>query len=101
MLLSIVPIGNSKGIRIPKAILEQCNIRDQIELEVENGRIILEPVHDSPRQGWDEAFSDDIQQCPRLRQNGDLLLDWELSADVARANAGGDRLCRRPAKSSA
>jgi antitoxin MazE len=56
MLLSIVPIGNSKGIRIPKAILDQCNIRDQIELEVENGRIILEPVHDSPRQDWDEAF---------------------------------------------
>jgi antitoxin MazE len=56
MQLNIVAIGNSKGIRIPKAILEQCNIRDQIELAVENGRIILEPVHDSPRQGWDEAF---------------------------------------------
>jgi antitoxin MazE len=56
MQLSIVAIGNSKGIRIPKAILEQCNIRDQIELEVENGRIILEPVHVSPRRGWDEEF---------------------------------------------
>jgi antitoxin MazE len=56
MLISVVQIGNSKGIRIPKAILEQCNIHDQIELEVENGKIILEPVHDSPRQGWDEAF---------------------------------------------
>lgn len=58
MLLSVVPIGNSKGIRIPKAILEQCNIRDQIELEVEDGRIILEPVHDNPRQGWEEAFQE-------------------------------------------
>ncbi len=56
MLLSVVPIGNSKGIRIPKAILEQCNIRDKIELEVENGRIILESVRDSPRLGWDEKF---------------------------------------------
>ena len=56
MLLSIVQIGNSKGIRIPKAILDQCNIRDQIELEVEGDRIILEPVRDTPRKAWDEAF---------------------------------------------
>ena len=56
MVLSVVQIGNSKGIRIPKAILEQCNIRDQLELEVKNGKIILEPVYDFPRRGWDEAF---------------------------------------------
>jgi antitoxin MazE len=35
---------------------EQCNIRDQIKLEVENGRIILEPVQVSPRRCWDEEF---------------------------------------------
>ena len=81
MLLSVVPIGNSRGIRIPKAILEQCNIRDQIELEVENGRIILEPVHDSPRQGWEEAFQamaangDDNLLIP---DNVDMGMDdWE------------------------
>ena len=81
MLLSIVPIGNSKGIRIPKAILEQCNIRDQIELEVENGRIILEPVHDSPRQGWDEAFSDmaaNHDDALLVPDNVDIEIeDWE------------------------
>ena len=44
MLLSVVAIGNSKGIRIPKTILEQCNIRDRLELEVEGGMIILEAV---------------------------------------------------------
>lgn len=56
MLVRIVQIGNSRGIRIPKTILEQCDIRDTVELEVENGKIILEPVYDSPREGWDEAF---------------------------------------------
>jgi len=56
MLLSVVAIGNSKGIRIPKAILEQCNIRDQLELQVEGGRIILEPVRDNPRKNWGKAF---------------------------------------------
>ena len=56
MLVSVVAIGNSKGIRIPKAILEQCNIRDQVDLEVREGQIILEPVRDAPRRDWDEAF---------------------------------------------
>ena len=81
MLLSVVPIGNSRGIRIPKAILEQCNIRDQIELEVENGRIILEAVKESPRTGWDEAFrkmaenSEDRQLIP---ESVDIDFDdWE------------------------
>ena len=58
MLLNIVQIGNSKGIRIPKAILEQCQIEDQVDLEVENGRIILEPKRKTPRQGWGRAFRD-------------------------------------------
>jgi antitoxin MazE len=56
MLLQVVPIGNSRGIRIPKVILDQCNIGDQIELEVESGRIIIEAVREAPRAGWDEAF---------------------------------------------
>ena len=56
MLVSVVAIGNSKGIRIPKAILDQCNIRDRLELEVEGGRIILEPVRDNPRKDWGKAF---------------------------------------------
>jgi len=57
MLLSVVQIGNSKGIRIPKAILEQCNIQDRIELEVAEGRITIEAVRDPPRKGWAAAFS--------------------------------------------
>ena len=56
MVVSIVPIGNSKGIRIPKAILEQCEVEDQVELQVDHGKIILEPVRSHPREGWEEAF---------------------------------------------
>ena len=58
MLVNIVPIGNTKGVRIPKAVLEQCNIGDQMELEVADGRIILEPVHATPRRGRDKAFQE-------------------------------------------
>ena len=77
MLLSVVQIGNSKGIRIPKAILEQCNIRDQIELEVKAGKIILAPVSEAPRKGWDEAFS-------KMAENNDdsLLIPDSVEIDM-------------------
>ena len=58
MLLSVVAIGNSKGIRIPKTILEQCNIRDRLELEVKGGRIILEAVGETPRKDWEKKFQE-------------------------------------------
>ncbi|MCF8081363.1 MAG: AbrB/MazE/SpoVT family DNA-binding domain-containing protein [Desulfobacterales bacterium] len=51
----IVKIGNSKGIRIPKPFLDQTGIREDVELEVENHRIIVRPVSD-PRKGWEDSF---------------------------------------------
>ena len=56
MRVSVVPIGNSRGIRLPKAILEQLQISDQLELEVENKQIILRPIKREPRSGWEEAL---------------------------------------------
>ena len=56
MLVSVVAIGNSKGIRLPKAILEQLHITDQLEMEVEEQRLVLKPVHNIPRAGWEEAL---------------------------------------------
>jgi antitoxin MazE len=56
MLVSVVAIGNSKGIRLPKAILEQLHITDQLEMEVEERRLVLKPVNNLPRAGWEEAF---------------------------------------------
>lgn len=56
MRVSVVPIGNSRGIRLPKAILEQLQISDQLELEVENKQIILRPIKREPRLGWEEAL---------------------------------------------
>ncbi len=57
MIINIVPIGNSKGIRIPKAILDQCGIENEVDLEVENGKIIIEPINKIPRKGWTESFT--------------------------------------------
>ena len=51
---NIVRIGNSRGLRIPKAVLEACGIRDAVELTVEAGRLVVQPVK-SARAGWAEA----------------------------------------------
>jgi len=55
MDISIVPIGNSKGIRLSKTLLEKYNIKDKVELILEKGYIILKPKAE-PRKGWEKAF---------------------------------------------
>ena len=55
MRARIVKIGNSQGVRIPKPILEQTGIMEDVELEVEKNQIIIRPIS-NPRVGWDFAF---------------------------------------------
>jgi len=55
MKTEIVRIGNSRGIRIPKPLIEQCGFRDEVELRVENQSIIISPERSS-RAGWEEQF---------------------------------------------
>jgi len=56
MRVRIVRIGNSRGIRIPKALLEEAGLNDEVDLKVQDGTLVIAPV-DRPRQGWDEAFA--------------------------------------------
>ena len=51
MILPVVRIGNSKGIRLPKVLLEQCHITDSVDVEVKNNNITLKS-HRQPRRGW-------------------------------------------------
>ena len=76
MRVSVVRIGNSKGVRIPKAILEQCHIGNEVELEVEDGKVILEPIEPTPRAHWDTAFAE-------MAHAGDdeLLIDDAVDLD--------------------
>jgi antitoxin MazE len=55
MEISIIKIGNSKGLRLSKDILSRYNIKDKVELVLEKGYIILKPAAE-PRQGWEKAF---------------------------------------------
>lgn len=69
MRARVIKIGNSQGLRIPKPILEQTGIMDDVEIEVEKNQIIIRPVK-SVREGWDNAFKS-------MSENGDdeLIID--------------------------
>ena len=71
MELSVINIGNSKGIRLSKTILEKYNIHDKIELIFEKGFIVLKPKTE-PRKDWEKAFQ-------KMHENGD---DQLLMNDV-------------------
>ena len=50
----IVRIGNSRGIRVPKVLLEHARLPDEVELQAENGRLIVRAAK-RPRAGWADA----------------------------------------------
>lgn len=50
----IVQIGNSKGIRVPKVLLDYAQLPDEVELQAENGRLIVRAAQ-GPRAGWADA----------------------------------------------
>jgi antitoxin MazE len=55
MKVDIIPIGNSRGIRIPKALLEQCGFGNSVDIQVENDRLVLNRTAEV-RRGWEDAF---------------------------------------------
>ena len=69
MEISVIKIGNSKGLRLSKDILTRYNIKDKVELVLEKGYIILKPKSE-PRKGWESAF-----QKMHQNQDDNLLMD--------------------------
>ena len=57
MTASVVQIGNSRGIRLPKNILRELRIKDKVEMIVSNDSLIIRNIESKPREGWNEAFS--------------------------------------------
>jgi antitoxin MazE len=75
----LIKIGNSQGVRIPKAIIKQAHLENSpLEFEVTAQGLLLKPIHKKPREGWAEAFrgmaasGDDV-----LLINDDMDLDFE------------------------
>ena len=76
MRLKIVPIGNSRGVRIPKPLLEQAGIEDEVEVEADGNTLIFRSVKKGPRQGWEKAFQ------VMSEQGDDELLDAKSTASA-------------------
>ncbi len=75
MKASIIKIGNSQGVRIPKPILDQCGFNKEVELEVVNQELIIKPSK-SPRKNWESSF------IKMAENHDDILIDsanteWE------------------------
>jgi antitoxin MazE len=75
-------MGNSKGVLIPKPILEQTGLQDTADLQVNNGVIEIRPVKRNPREGW-AADSQRIAQAaedplvwPEFANADDKDLQW-------------------------
>jgi antitoxin MazE len=63
MEVSVISIGNSKGIRLSKTILEKYSIKDTVELVLEKNHISIKPSI-APRKNWAKAFK-------QMHDNGD------------------------------
>ena len=76
MKIPVIKIGNSKGIRLSKTILEKYEIRDEVELTLQENTILIKALT-KPRQGWESQF----RQMHNTKD--DLLLMEDVFEDEA------------------
>ena len=70
----LIDIGNSRGIRIPRPLLEQAGLSDEVELTVEGNKLIVHAAR-KPRQDWAAQFAEMAQR------GDDQLLDEYIATD--------------------
>ncbi|MBZ5640321.1 MAG: AbrB/MazE/SpoVT family DNA-binding domain-containing protein [Acidobacteriia bacterium] len=71
MKARLVRIGNSRGIRLPKPVIEEAGLAEDVDIRVRDGAIIITPAS-RPRSGWADA-------ARRSRQRGDDRLTDEVT----------------------
>lgn len=74
MTIPLISIGNSKGIRLSKTVLEKYQFGDSVEIILEKDRIILKPAAKA-RKGWSAAFQE------MRERNDDKLLISDVMTD--------------------
>jgi antitoxin MazE len=66
----IIKIGNSRGVRLPKLLIDQIGFDDEVDIFIQRGQLVLRPVA-RPRRGWNEQFQ-------AMAKNGDDLLSDKI-----------------------
>lgn len=74
----IVKIGNSRGVRLPKLLIEQMGFHNEVEIVVQSGQLVLRPVL-LPRRGWEEQF------LAMAKHGDDKALDEPISTQWDRS----------------
>ena len=70
MKTKLIRIGNSQGVRIPKPLIEESGLTEEIEMILKDNEIILRSA-ETTRKNWDEAFE------KMAEQDDDVLLDQD------------------------
>ena len=68
MKTRIIPIGNSRGVRIPKSLLDQTKLSGEVDITADADGLVIRPAR-KPREGWAEAAEE------MARNGDDVLLD--------------------------
>ena len=78
MRATIVKIGNSRGIRIPKPVFEQCGFEDEVEMEIHENELVIRSPRQI-RQGWEEAFKSmsNLGDDKSLAEFEELSTSWD------------------------
>ena len=77
MQTSIRKIGNSKGIIIPAALLNQLQIESEVEMTLQDNCLVIRPV-ESPRKGWFDGYnaSKDVEPLTDMQALESEQEDW-------------------------
>jgi antitoxin MazE len=80
-MAELIRIGNSKGVRIPKALIEQAGLEGgELELKVVRGGLLIRPLK-RPRQGWREAVDAALERCQAEDEQAWLEADLDSELD--------------------
>ena len=79
----LVRIGSHHGLRIPKLLLEQANLGEEVELELLQDRIVIRAAR-RPRKGWSDAFRGMAERGEDGLLEGDTLIPtaWDGEEEV-------------------
>ena len=76
MKVPLIRIGNSRGVRIPKPLIEECQLSDEVDLQVKDNSIVISSIT-AVRSKWEDAFQ-------RMSNSGDdrlldvpVITDWD------------------------
>ena len=73
MKTKVIKIGNSRGIRIPKSLIDESGLKSEVDLEILDGQIIIKSISQS-RESWDSSFK------KMAKNKDDVLLDSDTLA---------------------